>query len=165
MHVDGFRFDEGSILSRLQDGTPSAFAPVLWNIELSEPLMDTKLIAEAWDAAGLYQIGSFPGFRWAEWNAREPGTGSLGEPGTGGAWDGPTIFHFSGTVLRFSSPHRLFPEALDKVPLLIKSTDVVKNAPSLAKSCGPRHAYTRGVWLISDCRSISHRSSLASERS
>jgi glycogen operon protein len=70
MHVDGFRFDEGSILSRLQDGTPSEFAPVLWNIELSEPLMDTKLIAEAWDAAGLYQIGAFPGFRWAEWNGR-----------------------------------------------------------------------------------------------
>ena len=70
MHIDGFRFDEGSILSRLQDGTPSAFAPVLWNIELSESLMDTKLIAEAWDAAGLYQIGTFPGFRWAEWNGR-----------------------------------------------------------------------------------------------
>ncbi len=70
MHVDGFRFDEGSILSRMQDGSPSAYAPALWNIELSEPLLDTKLIAEAWDAAGLYQIGSFPGFRWAEWNGR-----------------------------------------------------------------------------------------------
>jgi isoamylase len=70
LHVDGFRFDEGSILSRGEDGAPMAHPPVLWNLELSETFVDTKLIAEAWDAAGLYQIGSFPGLRWAEWNGR-----------------------------------------------------------------------------------------------
>ena len=70
MHVDGFRFDEGSILSRGQDGAPLEYPPVLWNIELSETLADTKIIAEAWDAAGLYQIGRFPGYRWSEWNGR-----------------------------------------------------------------------------------------------
>ncbi|MCG8425861.1 MAG: glycogen debranching protein GlgX, partial [Chromatiales bacterium] len=70
LHVDGFRFDEGSILSRGEDGAPMDHPPVLWNLELSETFADTKLIAEAWDAAGLYQIGSFPGLRWAEWNGR-----------------------------------------------------------------------------------------------
>lgn len=70
MHVDGFRFDEGSILSRGEDGAPEAHPPVVWAIELSEVLANTKIIAEAWDAAGLYQIGYFPGFRWAEWNGK-----------------------------------------------------------------------------------------------
>jgi isoamylase len=70
MHVDGFRFDEGSILSRGEDGAPMLHPPVIWSIELAETLADTKLIAEAWDAAGLYQIGQFPGMRWAEWNGR-----------------------------------------------------------------------------------------------
>ena len=70
MHVDGFRFDEGSILSRGEDGAPMVYPPVVWHIELSEELADTKIIAEAWDAAGLYQIGYFPGYRWAEWNGR-----------------------------------------------------------------------------------------------
>jgi isoamylase len=70
MHVDGFRFDEGSILSRGEDGAPLKHPPVLWGIELEESLMDTKVIAEAWDAAGLYQIGYFPGPRFAEWNGR-----------------------------------------------------------------------------------------------
>jgi glycogen operon protein len=70
MHVDGFRFDEGSILARGQDGVPLAHPPVVWNIELSDCLRDTRIIAEAWDAAGLYQIGYFPGYRWAEWNGR-----------------------------------------------------------------------------------------------
>jgi len=69
-HVDGFRFDEGSILSRGEDGTPAVHPPLVWGIELDEDLADTKLIAEAWDAAGLYQIGHFPGDRWAEWNGR-----------------------------------------------------------------------------------------------
>lgn len=68
MHVDGFRFDEGSVLSRGQDGAPMEFPPVLWQIELDEVLARSKVIAEAWDAAGLYQVGHFPGFRWAEWN-------------------------------------------------------------------------------------------------
>jgi isoamylase len=70
MHVDGFRFDEGSILARGQNGEVLAYPPVIWEIELSETLADTKIIAEAWDAAGLYQIGYFPGFRWAEWNGK-----------------------------------------------------------------------------------------------
>jgi glycogen operon protein len=69
-HVDGFRFDEGSILSRGEDGMPSAHPPVVWQIELDDELADAKVIAEAWDAAGLYQIGHFPGDRWAEWNGR-----------------------------------------------------------------------------------------------
>jgi len=69
-HVDGFRFDEGSILARGEDGTPLAQPPVVWQIELDEDLADTKVIAEAWDAAGLYQVGHFPGDRWAEWNGR-----------------------------------------------------------------------------------------------
>ena len=69
-HVDGFRFDEGSILSRGEDGMPAARPPLVWHIELDESLADTKVIAEAWDAAGLYQIGHFPGDRWVEWNGR-----------------------------------------------------------------------------------------------
>lgn len=69
-HVDGFRFDEGSVLTRDQNGAPMEFPPVIWNIELSETLLDAKVIAEAWDAAGLYQIGYFPGYRWAEWNGK-----------------------------------------------------------------------------------------------
>jgi glycogen operon protein len=70
MHVDGFRFDEGSILSRGEDGRPMEHAPVLWDLELDDTFAGIKLIAEAWDASGLYQIGCFPGFRWAEWNGR-----------------------------------------------------------------------------------------------
>jgi glycogen operon protein len=70
MHVDGFRFDEGSILSRGENGNPLPHPPVLWNIELMDTFAETKLIAEAWDAAGLYQIGTFPGYRWAEWNGK-----------------------------------------------------------------------------------------------
>jgi isoamylase len=70
MHVDGFRFDEGSILARGEDGTPLVHPPVIWQIELDDALADAKMIAEAWDAAGLYQVGHFPGDRWAEWNGR-----------------------------------------------------------------------------------------------
>ncbi len=70
MHVDGFRFDEGSILSRSETGEPLKHPPVIWELELSDTFADTKLIAEAWDAAGLYQIGGFPGYRWGEWNGR-----------------------------------------------------------------------------------------------
>jgi isoamylase len=70
MHVDGFRFDEGSVLARGEDGTPLVHPPVIWQIELDDAFADTKLIAEAWDAAGLYQVGHFPGDRWAEWNGR-----------------------------------------------------------------------------------------------
>ncbi|MFQ5635655.1 MAG: glycogen debranching protein GlgX, partial [Gammaproteobacteria bacterium] len=68
MHVDGFRFDLASALARGEDGEPIQHAPVLWNIEFSPPLAKTRLIAEAWDAAGANQLGNFPGYRWAEWN-------------------------------------------------------------------------------------------------
>ena len=61
MHVDGFRFDLASILSRGPDGRPMDDPPVLWHIELDNELADTKIIAEAWDAGGLYQVGYFPG--------------------------------------------------------------------------------------------------------
>ncbi len=70
MHVDGFRFDLASALARGENGEVLQDPPLLWGIELSEQLAKTKLIAEAWDAAGLYQVGSFPGYRWAEWNGR-----------------------------------------------------------------------------------------------
>ncbi|MBC7388244.1 MAG: glycogen debranching protein GlgX [Opitutaceae bacterium] len=70
MHVDGFRFDEGSVLTRGEDGAPMEHPPLIWAIELEELLSESKVIAEAWDAAGLYQIGYFPGDRWAEWNGK-----------------------------------------------------------------------------------------------
>ncbi|MCO5762493.1 MAG: glycogen debranching protein GlgX [Chromatiaceae bacterium] len=70
MHVDGFRFDLASALARGEDGRPLHDPPVLWAIELSDVLAHTDIIAEAWDAAGLYQVGSFPGYRWMEWNGR-----------------------------------------------------------------------------------------------
>jgi isoamylase len=70
MHVDGFRFDLASAMARGEDGEPQQHAPVLWGIELSPELGRHHIIAEAWDAAGLYQVGDFPGFRWAEWNGR-----------------------------------------------------------------------------------------------
>ena len=70
MHVDGFRFDLASILSRDSSGHTMATPPVLWDIESDPTLAGTKLIAEAWDAAGLYQVGSFIGDSWKEWNGR-----------------------------------------------------------------------------------------------
>jgi len=70
MHVDGFRFDLASALARGEDGNPQYHAPVLWSTELSPALNRAHIIAEAWDAAGLYQVGDFPGYRWAEWNGR-----------------------------------------------------------------------------------------------
>ena len=70
MHVDGFRFDLASILSRDASGQVMPNPPVLWDIESDPALAGTKLIAEAWDAAGLYQVGSFIGDSWKEWNGR-----------------------------------------------------------------------------------------------
>ncbi|MEN6614957.1 MAG: glycogen debranching protein GlgX [Syntrophorhabdus sp.] len=70
MHVDGFRFDLASILSRDLNGNPMPSPPVLWDIESDPVLANVKLIAEAWDAAGLYQVGSFVGDSWKEWNGR-----------------------------------------------------------------------------------------------
>ncbi|HEX7786644.1 MAG TPA: glycogen debranching protein GlgX, partial [Methylomirabilota bacterium] len=70
MHVDGFRFDLASILARDASGSPMPNPPVLWDIESDPVLAGTKLIAEAWDAGGLYQVGSFVGDSWKEWNGR-----------------------------------------------------------------------------------------------
>ncbi|MEO0535546.1 MAG: glycogen debranching protein GlgX [Cyanobacteria bacterium P01_A01_bin.123] len=68
MHVDGFRFDLASVLSRSRTGRPMEDPPILWVIESDPILAGTKIIAEAWDAAGLYQVGTFIGDRFAEWN-------------------------------------------------------------------------------------------------
>jgi glycogen operon protein len=70
MHVDGFRFDLASLLVRDPYGKPMASPPTLLDIECDPVLANVKLIAEAWDAAGLYQVGHFPGERWKEWNGR-----------------------------------------------------------------------------------------------
>jgi len=70
MHVDGFRFDLASILARVSSGQVMSNPPVLWDIESDPALAGTKFIAEAWDAAGLYQVGSFIGDSWKEWNGR-----------------------------------------------------------------------------------------------
>jgi glycogen operon protein len=70
MHVDGFRFDLASILDRDASGQPMLDPPVLWDIESDPALAGTKLIAEAWDAAGLYQVGTFAGESWCEWNGQ-----------------------------------------------------------------------------------------------
>jgi isoamylase len=70
MHVDGFRFDLASILSRGESGELLPNPPILWDIESDPVLAGTKLIAEAWDAAGLYQVGTFVGDTWQEWNGR-----------------------------------------------------------------------------------------------
>jgi len=70
MHVDGFRFDLASILSRDERGRPLENPPILWDIESDPVLAGTKLIAEAWDAAGLYQVGTFVGDSWKEWNGQ-----------------------------------------------------------------------------------------------
>jgi isoamylase len=70
MHVDGFRFDLASVLSRNPDGTVLENAPVLMDIASDPHLAGMKLMAEAWDAAGLYQVGSFVGDRWKEWNGK-----------------------------------------------------------------------------------------------
>ena len=91
-HIDGFRFDLAAILDRAQDGTPLPNPPVLEQLAFDPILRDCKLIAEAWDAGGLYEVGHFPSYgRWAEWNGKyrdvvrqyikgEPGT--IGEVAT-----------------------------------------------------------------------------------
>ena len=70
MHVDGFRFDLGSVLGRDRNGRLMENPPILERIAEDPVLRGTKIIAEAWDAAGAYQVGQFPGGRWAEWNDR-----------------------------------------------------------------------------------------------
>ncbi len=71
MHVDGFRFDLASVLGRGVDGSVLASPPLIEHLAHDPVLAQTKLIAEAWDAAGLYQVGTFPSWgRWAEWNGK-----------------------------------------------------------------------------------------------
>lgn len=70
-HIDGFRFDLASILGRDASGVPMPNPPLLESLAMDPVLRQTKLIAEAWDAGGLYQVGTFPAYgRWAEWNGR-----------------------------------------------------------------------------------------------
>lgn len=70
-HIDGFRFDLASILGRAQDGSPLNNPPLLESLAYDPILAKCKLIAEAWDAGGLYQVGAFPAYgRWAEWNGK-----------------------------------------------------------------------------------------------
>ncbi|MBN1501090.1 MAG: glycogen debranching protein GlgX [Spirochaetes bacterium] len=69
MHIDGFRFDLASILGRDENGNILSNPPLIERIEADPILQNTKIIAEAWDAAGAYQVGGFPG-RWAEWNGK-----------------------------------------------------------------------------------------------
>ncbi len=70
-HIDGFRFDLASILGRGRDGVPMGDPPLLRAISEDPILANTKLIAEPWDAGGMYQVGSFPAYkRWSEWNGR-----------------------------------------------------------------------------------------------
>ena len=70
MHVDGFRFDLASVLGRDRNGNLLANAPLFERIAEDPILRDVKIIAEAWDAAGAYEVGSFSQRRWAEWNGR-----------------------------------------------------------------------------------------------
>jgi isoamylase len=70
MHVDGFRFDLAAVMSRDERGRPIASPPVLLDIQSDPVLANVKLIAEAWDAAGLYEVGGFVGDSWKEWNGR-----------------------------------------------------------------------------------------------
>jgi glycogen operon protein len=87
-HIDGFRFDLASILARDERGRPMTNPPLLWDIESDPALAGVKLIAEAWDAGGLYQVGSFVGDAWREWNgrfrddARDFFRGERGAPGS-----------------------------------------------------------------------------------
>ena len=88
-HVDGFRFDLASILGRDQNGAPMHSPPLLETLAFDPILGKCKLIAEAWDAGGLYQVGSFPSWgRWAEWNGKfrdDTRKFLKGEPGLAGA--------------------------------------------------------------------------------
>ncbi|MCR9293552.1 MAG: glycogen debranching protein GlgX [bacterium] len=86
-HIDGFRFDLASILARDAQGRVLPNPPVLWDIESDPALAGVKLIAEAWDASGLYQVGSFVGDAWREWNGKfrdDVRDFIRGEPGTAG---------------------------------------------------------------------------------
>ncbi len=106
-HIDGFRFDLASILSRDPWGAPLPNPPLLETLAFDPILGKCKLIAEAWDAGGLYQVGSFPAYgRWAEWNGKYRDTSRRflkGEPGLLGEMaqclqGSPNIYHGRGTT-------------------------------------------------------------------
>lgn len=106
-HIDGFRFDLASILGRDQYGNPLANPPLLEHLAYDPVLANCKLIAEAWDAGGLYQVGSFPSYgRWAEWNGKYRDNLRRFIKGDGGmAWDvaqglqgSPDLYHERGTA-------------------------------------------------------------------
>jgi isoamylase len=104
-HVDGFRFDLASILGRDQNGAPLSNPPLLESLAYDPVLSKCKLIAEAWDAGGLYQVGSFPAYgRWAEWNgkyrdcARKFLKGDMGHAGEAAAriQGSPDLYYYRG---------------------------------------------------------------------
>jgi len=107
MHVDGFRFDLASILGRDRQGRLMVEPPVIESIAEDAILADTKLIAEPWDAAGVYQVGTFPyGRRWSEWNGRyrdEVRRFWRGEPG----WAGSVASRICGSADIYQSSGRL----------------------------------------------------------
>lgn len=102
-HVDGFRFDEAVILCRDENGAPMSYPPVIWQIELSDVLANTKVIAEAWDAAGLNQVGYFPGHRWGEWNGRYRDAIRHFVKGDGGYIENQTVVGRMGAVIAGSA--------------------------------------------------------------
>jgi isoamylase len=117
-HIDGFRFDLASILGRDPWGAPLANPPLLETLAFDPILAKCKLIAEAWDAGGLYQVGSFPAFgRWAEWNGKyRDGIRKFlkGEPGSAGDMSqclqgSPNLYEWSGrapaTSINFITAH------------------------------------------------------------
>ena len=105
-HVDGFRFDLASILSRDERGTPLEDPPLLRAMCADPLLKDTKLIAEAWDAGGLYQVGRFPAYhRWAEWNGRY--RDELRDYLKGNFWNAPeTASRITGSLDLYHAPYR-----------------------------------------------------------
>ena len=104
MHVDGFRFDLASVLSRDESGAPLKSPPIVWEIESDPLLCGVKLIAEAWDAAGLYQVGQWVGDAWKEWNGRfrdDVRSFVRGDPGVVGRladrlWGSPDLYAADG---------------------------------------------------------------------
>jgi isoamylase len=103
LHIDGFHFDESVILSRDETGNPVSHAPIFQRIELSETLAHSKFIAEAWDAAGLYMVGYFPGNRWGEWNGEYRDRIRSFVKGDQGHIDGETVVGRAAEVIAGSA--------------------------------------------------------------